>query len=107
MRIARSLIVSVFALPLVLVACSDNKSGEEAFNTLQDCYDDHHDGAEGLPIQEAIVVCCIEHPIGTAGEHPSCGATQAECITHVRAELDPAVINSDIDAACTDYVTKK
>jgi hypothetical protein len=109
MRIARTLLTSVFALPLVLVACGDDKkTGEdEPFDTLQDCYDDHHSGDEGLPIQQAIVVCCIEHPIGSAGEHPSCGATQPDCITHVRAELDPSVADGDITAACTDYVNQK
>jgi len=104
-RLISALVSSLFALPLVLTACS-NKDNQDAepFDTLADCYDDHHN-EEALPVTEAIEVCCIDHPI--AGVHPSCGTTQAECATHVAAELGDDVSDADIQAACTSYIKDK
>jgi len=101
MRIATVFIASLFASSLVLTACSDSKEDAEPFDTLQACYDDHHN-TEMLPVTQAIVVCCVDHPI--AGVHPSCKDTQADCVTHVTAELGSSVIASDVQAACTDYI---
>jgi hypothetical protein len=86
-------------LPLMLTACGGD--GEAAFATLQDCYVDHHE-VENLSIHDSIVVCCLDHPI--AGVNPSCLNTQADCVSHVDAELDPSVSLSEIQAACTDYI---
>ncbi|HEY0990536.1 MAG TPA: hypothetical protein VGD80_25965 [Kofleriaceae bacterium] len=88
------------ACPLVLAACGGNGDADP-FDTLQDCYDDHHN-VESLSVHDSIVVCCLDHPI--AGVHPSCLTTQADCVSHVDAELDATVSLSDIQAACTDYV---
>lgn len=107
MRITRlysTVMAAVLAVPLAFAvsACSDDADGEgEGFATLDDCYVDHAE-EEGLTPQEAIVVCCLDHPID--GVHPSCGATVDECITHVDAELDPSVAATDIDAACETYI---
>jgi hypothetical protein len=106
MRIASLLIASLFALPLALTACGDDGKDNDAepFATLQDCYDDHH-VEENLPAAQAIVVCCIDHPI--AGVHPSCGDTEAACVTHLDAELDDSVTSDEITAACADYIDQK
>ena len=107
MRIAMLLTVSrvlVLGLPLALAACGDSEADADPFDTLQDCYDDHHN-VEKLTVQQAIVVCCLDHPI--AGVHPSCTSTQAECMTHVRAELEATVLDADITAACTTYLSQK
>lgn len=101
MRIATILVAPFFAFSLILTACGGKDEDAEPFDTLQGCYDDHHN-AEMLPITQAIVVCCIDHPI--AGVHPSCKDTQADCVTHVTAELGSSVIASDVQAACTDYI---
>ena len=101
MRIARAFVSISFALPLVLAACGGGNGDADPFDTLQDCYDDHHN-TESLSVHDSIVVCCLDHPI--AGVHPSCETTQAACVTHVDAELDPSVSLSDIQAACTEYV---
>ena len=105
MRIARftSFVLStMIALPFAVSACGGDDADNEAFDTLQDCFDDHH-GTEGLPIDQAIVVCCVDHPI--AGVHPSCGSTEAACQTHVDAELDPASATTDeIATACQEYI---
>jgi hypothetical protein len=98
MRIPTLLIVSLFALPLISAACGHSHDGYE---TLQDCYDEHVDD-EGLPVVEAIAVCCLDHPI--EGVNPSCGDTEEECFDHVDLELDPSVTEDEIDAACADYI---
>ena len=101
-RVASAIVSSLLALPLVLAACGHSDE-EEAFDTLADCYEDHH-GEEGLTVEQAIVVCCIDHPI--AGVHPSCGATAPACVTHVTAELDD-VVAADVEAACDTYIEEK
>lgn len=103
-RLYSAVMAAVLALPLALTvsACSDDDDGEgEGFATLQDCYVDHHE-EEGLGVQEALVVCCLDHPI--AGVHPSCGNTVDDCIAHVDANIDTSVTTDDIDAACETYV---
>jgi hypothetical protein len=104
-RISAALLVSLFALPLAIAACGDSNQGDaDPFDTLQACFDEHNK-EESLPVQMAIVVCCVDHPI--AGVHPSCKDSQADCVTHVRTELDSSVTDTDITAACTDYIKKK
>jgi len=107
MRIATTLLLSWLVFPLVLTACGDDKTDgngdAEPYDTLQACYVDHHE-VESLPVGQAIVVCCIDHPI--AGVHPSCGATATECVSHVRAALDSSITDTEISAACADYQTK-
>lgn len=106
MRIATALGASLFGFSLVLAACSDDSNQDaESFDTLQSCFDDHHGGAESLPVAEAITVCCLDHPI--AGVHPSCKDTAADCVAHVDAELDSTVLAADIQAACADYINQK
>jgi hypothetical protein len=100
------LIASLVTLPLLVTACSDDPKDADAFDTLQACYDEHAN-EESLSVQQAIVVCCIDHPIGAAMTHPSCLGTQADCVSHVRAELAATVADADIQAACTTYIAMK
>jgi hypothetical protein len=102
MRIA-SLVLSL-SFPLVLAACGDSKVDADPFDTLQACFDEHHN-MESLPVQQAIVVCCLDHPI--AGVHPSCKDTQADCVSHVRAALTATTLDADITAACMTYISQK
>ncbi len=107
MRLVMNFIAAI-CLPLVVVACGDDITSGDAdpFDTLQLCFDEHH-GTEGLGTKESIVVCCLDHPIGPAREHPSCGTTEAACEAHVNAELsDTSVSTSEITVACTDYVAQ-
>lgn len=99
MRIATAFVCALFAL--ALVACDDDHEG---YQTLQACYDDHHNN-ENLTVQEAIIVCCLDHPI--VGVNPSCKDTQPDCVVHVDAELDGSVTAPDIQAACTEYINQK
>lgn len=109
MRIAHSVLASLCAIPLMLAACGDDDkpddSESEPFDSLQDCFDDHHSGGESLSIPNAITVCCLDHPI--QGQHPSCGDAKADCVAHVDTELDDSISATDIDAACTAYINEK
>lgn len=98
----RTTTLCLLALSLALPACGDEP--EESYDTLQLCYDEHH-GPEAFSVVQAIVVCCLDHPI--VGVAPSCKETQAECVAHVDAELDASVSTTDIQAACTEYITQK
>jgi len=106
MRIAAVFISASFVWSLVVTACGDSGGTQDAepFATLQACFDEHHN-MESLPVNDAIVVCCTDHPI--AGVHPSCKDTQADCVAHVRAELNSTVTDPEIAAACMDYISKK
>ncbi len=90
---------------LFSVACDDHDHGPEPFDTYQDCFDEHAT-EEALPVQEAIVICCLEHPINGVTE--VCGATAATCETYLATNLDAAsATQADVTAACTDYETQK
>ena len=91
-------------ITLLLVACH-NDNDAEPYPTFQECFDDHHN-VEALPVQEAIVVCCLDHPI--AGVKPVCGDTAAACGTYLDANLSAtSASGTDKTAACADYINKK
>lgn len=90
---------------LLLSACGDDGGDSESFDTFQDCFDDHH-VEESLPTKEAIVICCLDHPI--AGVTEVCGATAATCETYLGTNLDTASATStEVTEACTDYEMQK
>jgi hypothetical protein len=108
MRILSTLVISsFFALPLMVAACGgDDGGGEDAdpFNTFQDCWNEHH-VMESLSVQQAIVTCCNDHPIGNNAAHVVCGSTEDSCETYVDANLDSSdATTDDITAACQAYV---
>jgi hypothetical protein len=93
----KALLALVLLLP---VGCKD--AAKESYDTLQDCFTDHVEG-ESLPVVEALVVCCIDHPI--MGVNPSCGETEADCINHLTDEINQTEASTvDIMDACADYV---
>jgi hypothetical protein len=107
-----AIISCLFALPLFHTACGDNGGDDDMadndpFDTYQDCFDDHH-GDEGFPVQMAIEICCIDHPIGDQAMNVVCGDTAQSCETYVGANLDPTDATTDVIAtACEDYVVKR
>jgi hypothetical protein len=106
MRFAFASVLFCFASFAASAACGGDDGGEEAFDTYQECFDDHHGGAEALGVQESIVVCCLEHPI--AGHTEVCGSTTADCMTYLATNLSSASATAtEISAACTDYVAQK
>jgi hypothetical protein len=99
-RLSLSL-ASVFAL--TFAACDDHGHDGDGAANLQECFVEHHED-EGLSVNESIVVCCLDHVI--AGHTEVCGATAAECVTYVSAELDDAsATTAEIDASCQTYET--
>jgi hypothetical protein len=106
-----SILLSLVGFPIIS-ACGDGDAVDaDPFDTLQDCFDDHH-VEEMFTVQKAITICCLDHPIGDNAAGVVCGATAASCSTYVTANLgsgsgSDVVTSADIDAACADYVTKK
>jgi hypothetical protein len=97
------------ACAFVLLACGSNsqKPDNDPYNTYQACWDDHHT-TEGFDVQKSIVICCIDHPIGTMPMNVVCGNTAASCVTYVTQNLTSTeVMASDIQTACNDYITQR
>lgn len=94
---------ALLALLFVFVGCGGSDE-EEAYDTLDDCFVDHTQ-VDSLPVVEALVICCLEHPI--AGVAPSCGATQDECEAHVGEEIDVSeASDQEVIDACADYIAE-
>mgnify|MGYP003419506571 FL=1 len=91
---------ALLALLLLLpIGCKDDAA--ESYDTLQDCFTDHTE-EESLPVVEALVVCCLDHPI--MGVNPSCGDTEADCINHLTDEIKQTDASTvDIMDACAEY----
>ena len=89
---------------LVLVAaCGDDPP--KKYTTYQACFDDVI--KQDLTNVETIVKCCIDHEIGGM-KGPVCGATDADCINFLTANLKQT--DADITTqmqACTDYLAQK
>ena len=112
MYVIRTTLATTLCCLAVLSACSNNATPDaDPFATMQLCFDEHH-GVEALSVNDAIVVCCLDHPI--AGVHPSCGDTALACTGRLEgtdavgrltqtADVTPAAIM----AACQDYISKK
>jgi hypothetical protein len=60
---------------------------------------------ESLPFLQAVVVCCLDHPIDGAKE--ACGAGAADCVTYLGANLTSSATQAEIEAACDEYVRQK
>jgi hypothetical protein len=86
----------------MLAACGGDDA--EAFDTFQDCYTEHHD-VESLTVNEAIVVCCIDHPIG-GHKGTVCGTTSADCVTYITGNVTGPT-STEIMSACDEYVVQK
>jgi len=92
-------------IAILLAGCPSSGDHEE-YPSYQECFDDHHTH-EAYPVQESIVICCLEHPI--AGMHqPVCGSTAAECEAYLTTNLSAtSASGTDRMVACTDYITQK
>ncbi len=102
MNLRPLLLSSVLWMPLLQGACSD--PAPEAYPTYQECFDDHTE-VEKLPVMEAIVVCCIDHPI--AGTKPACGLTKPDCINYLTANLDQTSASTvEVMDSCAEYITQ-
>ena len=88
-------------LCFLLLACGHEDHGYETF---QACFDEHTD-VESLPVEEAIVVCALDHEID--GETLEL-ASAAECEAYLGTNLAPGdATTAQITAACADYIVQK
>lgn len=92
----------IFAALLFTAACHGHD--HDGYSTFQACFDEHT-MVESLPFQQAVVVCCLDHPINGVSE--ACGATAADCVTYLGANLTSTATQTEVMAACTEYVTQK
>jgi len=86
---------------VLAAACSHSHDGYTAF---QDCFDDHT-MEEGLAFDKAIIVCCLDHEID--GQKLVCGATAADCVTYLGANLTSSATQAEVQATCDEYVIEK
>ena len=104
-------LVLLACLMAMAPGCGDNGGGDtgdnEAFDTFQACFDEHH-GTESFPAQMAIEICCISHPIGDQDMNVVCGPSATSCETYVAANLTSADATAGVvTAACEDYVVQR
>ena len=93
-----------FALAAVLFCFACHDHDHDGYSTFQACFDEHT-MEESLPFQEAVVVCCLDHPINGVDE--ACGANAAECVTYLTANLTSTATMVEVMTACTEYETQK
>ena len=108
------LLTSCFAIAMFSVttlgACGDDGDDggdNEPFDTLQDCFDDHHK-VETFSVEDAIKICCIDHPIGAQAANVVCGETATACADFVDANLaDADATDTEIMTACDGYIVDR
>ncbi|MBA3394722.1 MAG: hypothetical protein H0T89_18895 [Deltaproteobacteria bacterium] len=101
----RALILASAILGSVGFGCGGNDD-HAPYDTYQACFDEHTQ-EENLPIPQAIVVCCLDHPIAGM-EQPVCGETKPDCINYLTANLSQTSAGvAVVDAACDDYILQK
>ena len=93
-----------FVLAAVLFCVACHGYDHDDYSTFQACFDEHT-MVESLPFQQAVVVCCLDHPID--GNAEPCGATAPECVTFLGANLTSTATQTEVDAACSEYITQK
>jgi hypothetical protein len=91
------------ALAALLFCSACHGHDHDGYSTYQACYDEHKN-VEKLTVQQAIVVCCLDHPVNGVSE--VCGATSADCATYLGANLTGPT-QAEVMAACTEYITQK
>lgn len=94
-----------FATLAFAIGCGDDHAHTpEPYDTFQMCFDDHA-VVESLPVKEAIVICCLEHPI--AGVTMACGMDAAACSTYLGANLAAtSATPTEVTEACADYIAQ-
>ena len=91
-----------------LIAVLSSGCGEDpptAYPTYQACFDEKT-MAEAKLVPQAIVACCLEHPIG--GMTEACGATAPDCINYLTANLNQTSASTvEVMDSCAEYVMQK
>lgn len=109
MRKTCFVMVTVVSGVLMGAACGSDSGDDgdaEPFDTFAACFDDHHVD-EALPTGEAIVICCLDHPIGDAGANVVCGEDAVACEAYVAAQLGADATTTEVTDACADYIVQR
>jgi len=88
---------------LFLFACGGD-DGDTDYLAFRECFVEHT-AVESLPVEQAIVVCALDHTVnGSTLDF----ATAAECEAYMDANLeDFDATTAQIMAACADYIIQK
>jgi hypothetical protein len=98
----RLVLLALVSTSFLFAACGHDDD-HDAYATFQACFDDHSN-VESLPHDQSIVICCIEHPLGSTAANTACGADSAACVTYVTANLtSTSATAAEIMAGCTTY----
>jgi hypothetical protein len=89
-------------LALLVGACGEDPP--KSYDNYQACFDDQTEKGM-LPVMEAIVACCLEHPID--GARPVCLSAVPECINYLTNNLNQVSASpTEVRTSCEEYVTK-
>lgn len=91
----------VFAVVSLALGCGDDGHEPTAYSNFQLCFDAHQDD-EALSPVDAILSCCVEHPVTDL--RPACGATAPDCINYLTANLSQTSASTvETQEACAAY----
>lgn len=94
-------------LVLLVIACigCKSESGSEPFATYQDCFDKLVE-TDKQPVEDAIVECCLDHPIDKV--KPVCKDTAPDCINYLTANLNQTSASTvEVMEACQTYIDQR
>jgi hypothetical protein len=101
----RFVLFAFVSTAFLFVACGDHD--HNSYASFKDCFNEHT-MAEALPVDQAIVICCIDHPLGSSAANTACGADSPACVTFVTANVDAGTATSaQIMMGCDEYVTQR
>jgi hypothetical protein len=101
----RFVLFAFVSTAFLFAACHDHE--HDAYDNFQKCFEDHT-MVEALPVDQAIVICCIEHPLGSAPQNTACGADAQACVTFVTANVAAGTATAaQITMGCDEYVTQR
>jgi len=89
-------------LALLLAACGDDPP--KAYDDYQQCFDDQTEKGM-LPVMDAILACCLDHPID--GNRPVCQGAVPECINFLTVNLNQVSASpSEVRMSCEAYIVE-
>jgi hypothetical protein len=84
----------------LLVGCGSDQT--TSYPDFQSCFDDVEDKDDSLTNVDAILACCLDHPIN--GESPACQDTAPACINFLTDNLAQTSASTvDVMDACQQY----
>lgn len=89
---------------LALLAAACGEDPPKSYDNYQACFDDQTEKGM-LPVMEAIVACCLDHPID--GNRPVCQGAVPDCINYLTINLNQVSASpTEVRTSCEEYVSK-